>query len=74
MRNDSRSGWLDEFWTFALVAPYLLAFVPGAQDAVSRGFAILTDAVPVWYQAGIAAAIAWGFGRKALLSLGLSRR
>lgn len=74
MGKDSRSGWLDEFWTFVLVAPYLLAFVPGAQDAVSRGFDILTWGVPVWYQAGIATAMAWGFGRKALLSLRVSRR
>lgn len=64
--NPSRSGWLDEFWSILLALPFLLAFVPVAQDVVSRGFLILRDDVPPWYQAGVGAAMAWAFARNSL--------
>lgn len=67
MGNKSRSGWLDEFWTFCLAVPVLLAFLPWTQDVVSRGFWVLQNAVPVWYQVAFGAAVAWGFARKRLL-------
>lgn len=70
----SRSGWLDEFWTMFLALPVLLAFLPWTQPFVSMGFLILRDNVPVWYQAAFGAAVAWGFARKNLSGIFLSRR
>lgn len=67
--DPSRSGWLDEFWTIILAAPFVLAFVPGAQDVVRTGFTILRDNVPPWYQAGMGVAVAWGFARDRLPSI-----
>lgn len=67
-----RSKWLDEAWTGAIAAPYLLAFLPWTQDAVSRGFAIMGTA-PGWYQIGVATAIGWAFLRPNLANLLLRR-
>lgn len=57
--------WLDEAWAGVLAVPFVLSFVPGAQDFVSRGFAILRDDAPGWYLAALGVAVAWGYGRKA---------
>lgn len=59
-------GWLDDFWTVALVLPCLAAFVPGLQDVVSRGFQIIGQDVPAWYLAALAASLGAAFGRSVL--------
>lgn len=67
--HPSRSGWLDEAWTAALLLPVLLAFLPWTQEAAARGFAILSDAVPLWYQGALGVAFGWGFARPHLAQL-----
>ena len=59
------ASWLDEFWSVAIAIPALLAFVPGAQDFVSRGFVILSKDAPGWYVTALGGAMAWAFGRRA---------
>ncbi|QLQ19060.1 MAG: hypothetical protein HZT43_10825 [Exiguobacterium profundum] len=53
---DARSrSWLDEFWSFVIAAPMIAAFVPGAQDFVSRGSRSFRPTRP----AGISVSWAW---------------
>lgn len=58
------SGWMDDFWTVVLALPVVLAFTPGAQDFVSRGFAIISTAAPGWYMSALGGAVAWAFGKR----------
>lgn len=67
--HPSRSGWLDEAWSAALLLPLLLAFLPWTQEAAQRGFVILSESVPVWYQAALAVAFGWAFARPHLAGL-----
>lgn len=60
------ASWLDEFWSVLIAVPAVLAFVPGVQDVVSRGFVILGQDAPGWYLAGLGAAVTWAFGRKTM--------
>lgn len=55
-------GWQDELWCFVMAAPLILCFTPGLQVYAKEGFSILAD-VPIWYQSGFGAALAFAFGR-----------
>lgn len=59
----NKPGWKDEFWTLLLAFPILLAFTPGAQDFVSRGFQVLSTDAPGWYLAAVGSAVAMVFGK-----------
>jgi hypothetical protein len=59
-------SWLDDFWTVVLVLPCLLAFVPGLQEVVSRGFQIIGQDIPAWYLAALGASLAAAFGKQVL--------
>lgn len=62
-------GWLDEFWAVLLAIPFVLCFMPGLQGVAEKGFSILSDQVPAWYQTGIGAALAFAFGRDRAVSV-----
>ena len=51
----------DEWLTFIFSIPLILAFIPGCEDIVSRGFEAL-DKCPTWYKAAVSAMIASVFG------------
>lgn len=68
-------SWMDEFWQIVIAAPMIGAFLPGAQDFVSRGFEIIGQDAPGWYLGFVAVAVTIGLGRKAvpgLITLGTS--
>lgn len=43
------SSWKDEYTLIVVSIPAILAFIPGADKYVARGFAALSQ-TPVWYQ------------------------
>ena len=63
--SKARPGWTDEFLTVVLILPAVAAFIPGAQDFVSRGFQILASDAPSWYLGALSVAGAAAFGNKA---------
>ena len=58
----SKTSWKDEFWTLILAIPVVLAFVPGGDQYVRDGFAVLQEDVPDWYLYALGTAIAAAFG------------
>lgn len=59
----NKRGWIDDFLAVVLIMPCLLAFMPGLQDVVSRGFQIIGQDAPGWYLAAVGAAVGWAFGK-----------
>ena len=60
----------DEWLTLLFSIPLVLAFIPGCEDIVSRGFEAL-DKCPTWYKAAVSAMIASVFslrGAKAFMN------
>ena len=60
----------DEWLTFIFSIPLILAFIPGCEEIVSRGFEAL-DKCPTWYKAAVSAMIASVFslrGAKAFMN------
>ena len=51
----------DEWLTLLFSIPLVLAFIPGCEDIVARGFQAL-DNCPTWYKAAVSAMIASVFG------------
>ncbi len=63
MRLTSRELKLeDEYWTLVLSLPVIAVVIPGAGHIVLSGFDALGHA-PEWYQAAVAASIAFAFGK-----------
>ena len=63
MAENSQSSWKDEFFVIVLSIPLILAFVPGAEGIVDRGFEQLQNA-PDWYFYSLGLAISASFGVK----------
>ena len=63
MAENSQSSWKDEFFVIVLSIPLILAFVPGAEGIVDRGFEQLQKA-PDWYFYSLGLAISASFGVK----------
>ncbi len=63
MAENSGSSWKDEFFVIVLSIPLILAFVPGAEGIVDRGFEQLHKA-PDWYFYSLGIAISASFGVK----------
>ena len=60
----------DEWLTLLFSIPLVLAFIPGCEDIVARGFEAL-DKCPTWYKAAVSAMIASVFslrGAKAFMN------
>ena len=56
-----KDSFNDEWLTMLFSIPLILAFIPGCEEIVSRGFEAL-DKCPTWYKAAVSAMIASVFG------------
>ena len=61
MAEGAKSSWKDEFFVIVLSIPLVLAFIPGAEGWVDRGFEQLSKA-PDWYFYSLGIAISASFG------------
>ena len=57
----AKSSWKDEWFVIVLSIPLVLAFIPGAEGWVDRGFEQLSKA-PDWYFYSLGIAISASFG------------
>jgi hypothetical protein len=60
-----KNSWKDEWLTLLVSIPMIMAFIPGAEDYVMRGFEAL-ESMPEWYQYLVGVVFAASFGIKAL--------
>ncbi len=66
----NKESYKDEWLTFIFSIPLILAFIPGCEEIVSKGFEAL-DKCPTWYKAAVSAMIASVFslrGAKAFMN------
>ena len=61
MAEGAKSSWKDEWFVIVLSIPLILAFIPGAEGWVDRGFEQLSKA-PDWYFYSLGIAISASFG------------
>ena len=61
MAEGSKSSWKDEWFVIVLSIPLVLAFVPGTEGWVDKGFEQLSKA-PDWYFYSLGIAISASFG------------
>ena len=61
MAEGSKTSWKDEWFVIVLSIPLILAFIPGAEGWVDRGFEQLSKA-PDWYFYSLGIAISASFG------------
>ena len=61
MAEGAKSSWKDEWFVIVLSIPLILAFIPGAEGWVDRGFEQLNKA-PDWYFYSLGIAISASFG------------
>tara|TARA_R110002153_G_C13079125_1_gene474154 strand:+ start:37 stop:420 length:384 start_codon:yes stop_codon:yes gene_type:complete len=61
MAEGSKTSWKDEWFVIVLSIPLVLAFVPGTEGWVDKGFAQLS-AAPDWYFYSLGIAISASFG------------
>lgn len=45
-----RYSWKDEWLTLLLSTPFIMCFIPYTQPYVEKGFQVLRDSTPEWYQ------------------------
>ena len=64
MADASVSSWKDEWLVILFSIPLILAFIPGMEDIVSRGFQQL-EQMPDWYQYSLGVIVAASFGTRA---------
>ena len=55
------SSWKDEWLVILFSVPLILAFIPGMEGVVARGFEQL-QAMPEWYQYSLGVIVAASFG------------
>ena len=68
MAEGAKSSWKDEWFVIVLSIPLVLAFVPGAEGWVDRGFEQLSKA-PDWYFYSLGIAISASFGMRGAQAL-----
>ena len=61
MAEGAKSSWKDEWFVIVLSIPLVLAFIPGTEGWVDRGFEQLQKA-PDWYFYSLGIAISASFG------------
>ena len=61
MAEGSKSSWKDEWFVIVLSIPLVLAFIPGTEGCVDKGFEQLSKA-PDWYFYSLGIAISASFG------------
>ena len=57
----TENSWKDEYLTIIFSVPMILAFVPGMENIVQRGFEQL-QSMPEWYQYSLGCVVAASFG------------
>jgi hypothetical protein len=62
------SSWKDEWLVILFSIPLILAFIPGMEDIVSRGFQQL-EQMPEWYQYSLGVIVAASFGVRSATKL-----
>ena len=68
MADASVSSWKDEWLVILFSIPLILAFIPGMEDIVSRGFQQL-EQMPEWYQYSLGVIVAASFGVRSATKL-----
>ena len=68
MADASVSSWKDEWLVILFSIPIILAFIPGMEDIVSRGFQQL-EQMPEWYQYSLGVIVAASFGVRSATKL-----
>lgn len=66
-QNDAKTSWKDEYLMMIFSFPLILAFVPYTQDAVLKGFDVLSK-TPDWYMILVLGIVASVFGLRWLVS------
>ena len=61
MAEGTKNSWKDEYLTIIFSVPMILAFVPGMENIVQRGFEQL-QSMPEWYQYSLGCVVAASFG------------
>ena len=61
MAEGSKHSWKDEWLVILFSVPLILAFIPGMEGVVERGFAQLQQ-MPDWYQYSLGVIVAASFG------------
>ena len=61
MAEASKHSWKDEWLVILFSVPLILAFIPGMEGVVERGFAQL-EQMPDWYQYSLGVIVAASFG------------
>ena len=61
MAKGSSNSWKDEWLVILFSIPMIMAFIPGLEGVVARGFEQL-DMMPDWYQYSLGVIIAASFG------------
>lgn len=61
MAEGTKGSWKDEYLTIIFSIPMILAFIPGMEEVVQRGFQQL-EAMPEWYQYALGCVVAASFG------------
>ena len=64
----SQNSWKDEWLVILFSIPMILAFIPGMEGVVERGFTQL-EAMPEWYQYSLGVIIAASFGIRSATKL-----
>ena len=74
MARNSGSSWKDEYLVLLFSIPMILAFIPGGEVYVNRGFDVLAS-MPDWYQYTLSIIVAASFGvRSAIGFLNRTKR
>ena len=61
MAQGSQKSWKDEYLIIVLTLPAIIAFIPGGDEIVNRGFEAL-GTTPEWYQGALLVGIGASFG------------
>ena len=68
MADPSAASWKDEWLVILFSIPLILAFIPGMEEIVSRGFQQL-EQMPEWYQYSLGVIVAASFGVRSATKL-----
>ena len=65
------SSWKDEFLVILMSAPFIMSFIPipEVQELVGRGFQILKNDTPEWYQYCFIGIICASFGIRSFMNM-----
>lgn len=65
-QQDMKTSWKDEFYVILFSIPLVMAFIPGMQDIVLKGFETLNK-TPDWYMLLVTGIVASVFGLRWLI-------